>query len=152
MDSNNMYQNNGYQGQDAYQGQNLYQGQDAYQGQNLYQGQNMYQGQDGYQGQNLYQGQNMYQNYNMYQPNDYMQQNQPISVLGYLGYQLLFSIPCIGFIFIIVFAIGGKSINVKNFARSYLCFMLIAIVLVFLIVTVFGAGLLAMISEFSYGF
>ena len=64
---------------------------------------------------------------------------KPISPLGYVGYQLLFSIPIIGFIFLIVYAVGGTSnINVKNFARSYFVIMLIVFVLIFILVFLFG--------------
>ena len=55
---------------------------------------------------------------------------KPISMWGYFGYQLLFSIPCIGFIILIVFAVGGtKNVNLKNFARSYFCWFIIGIVI-----------------------
>lgn len=55
---------------------------------------------------------------------------KPISAWGYFGYQLLFAIPCVGFILLCVFALGGtKNINLKNFARSYFCiYLLIAII------------------------
>ena len=69
---------------------------------------------------------------------------RPISMWGYFGYQLLFSIPCIGFIVLVVFALGGtKNINLKNFARSYFCiFLLILIItgIVFAITTLLGLG------------
>ena len=64
---------------------------------------------------------------------------KPISPLGYVGYQLLFSIPIIGFIFLIVYAIGGtNNINVKNFARSYFVVMIIAFILIFILIFFFG--------------
>ena len=64
---------------------------------------------------------------------------KPITPLGYVGYQLLFSIPIIGFIFLIVYALGGtNNINVKNFARSYFVIMLIVFVLIFILVFLFG--------------
>ena len=47
---------------------------------------------------------------------------KPISAWGYVGYQLLFSIPLIGFIFVLVFALGGtNNENLKNYSRSYFC-------------------------------
>ena len=49
-----------------------------------------------------------------YEPKEY----QPISVWGYIGYELLFSIPVIGWIVCIVKAIGSKNKNVLNFART----------------------------------
>ena len=67
---------------------------------------------------------------------------RPISMWGYFGYELLFSIPCIGFILLCVFAFGGtNNINLKNFARSYFCFLIIGIVLILIFVLVFGAAL-----------
>lgn len=45
---------------------------------------------------------------------------KPISPLGYIGYQLLFAIPVIGFICVLVFSIGSKNRNVKNYSRAHL--------------------------------
>lgn len=74
---------------------------------------------------------------------------QPISMWGYFGYQLLFAIPCVGFICLLIFSFGGtKNINLRNFARSYFCVMILAIILVVIIMLCFG-GLAAM-SGFSY--
>ena len=53
---------------------------------------------------------------------------KPISMWGYFGYELLFSIPCIGLIVLIVLAVSAKNVNVKNFARSYFCFLIIFII------------------------
>lgn len=69
---------------------------------------------------------------------------KPISMWGYFGYQLLFSIPCVGFIVLCVFALGGtKNINLKNFARSYFCVIILALligIIIFVLATVFGIG------------
>ena len=55
---------------------------------------------------------------------------KPISMWGYFGYELLFVIPCVGWICLIVFALGGTSnVNLKNFARSYFCFLILAVIL-----------------------
>ena len=55
---------------------------------------------------------------------------KPISMWGYFGYQLLFSIPCIGIIVLLVFAFGGTTnINLKNFARSYFCVFILGIII-----------------------
>ena len=54
---------------------------------------------------------------------------KPISMWGYFGYELLFSIPLIGFILILVFSFGGaRNINLRNFARSYFCFLIIGLI------------------------
>ena len=66
---------------------------------------------------------------------------KPISMWGYFGYEILFSIPIVGFIVLIVLSINGKNHNVKNFARSYFCFTIIVLILlVILLVSVAGAG------------
>ena len=40
---------------------------------------------------------------------------KPISMWGYFGYEILFSIPFIGFILLLVFSFGGtKNINLRN--------------------------------------
>ena len=52
---------------------------------------------------------------------------RPISMWGYFGYEILFSIPIVGFICLIIFAIGAKNVNKKNFARSYFCYTIICI-------------------------
>ena len=66
---------------------------------------------------------------------------KPITMWGYFGYEVLFSIPIIGWIFLIVFALGGtKNINVKNFARSYFC-LLIIFAVIFAILTMTGVSM-----------
>lgn len=54
---------------------------------------------------------------------------QPISMWGYFGYGILFQIPIIGWIFVIIFALTAGNINLRNFARSQFCLMIIWIVL-----------------------
>jgi len=56
-----------------------------------------------------------------------------ISGWGYVGYSLLFAIPIIGFIFLLVYAISGSNKNVKYFARSYFCMLLIYLILAIII-------------------
>ena len=59
----------------------------------------------------------------------------PISRWGYFGYQILFSIPVIGWIFIIVFALTAPNQNLKNFARSQFCVMILWLFLVVIMAT-----------------
>ena len=62
--------------------------------------------------------------------NNIPEKYRPISMWGYFGYQVLFSIPVVGFIFLVVYALGGtKNVNKRNFARSYFCYLLILIVI-----------------------
>ena len=65
-------------------------------------------------------------NYNFNNTVNLPPEYKPISMWGYIGYNFLFCIPLIGFILMIVFSCGGSSnVNVKNYARSYLCIILI---------------------------
>jgi len=65
----------------------------------------------------------------------------PISMWGYFGYELLFSIPLVGFILLVVFAITAKNVNLRNFARSYFCFLILILIFVAIIVgLIAGAG------------
>lgn len=65
----------------------------------------------------------------------------PISMWGYFGYEILFSIPIVGFIFLLIYAFGGTpNKNLKNFARSYFCLVIIVLILVFIIASVVGIG------------
>ena len=74
---------------------------------------------------------------------------KPISMWGYFGYEILFSIPCVGFIFLLVYAFGGtKNLNLKNFARSYFCFLIIVAVIMFILVSIAGfTGISSAISH-----
>lgn len=84
------------------------------------------------------------QNYPQNIPEEY----KPISMWGYFGYELLFSIPCVGFILLLVFAFGGtRNINLREFARSYFCFLIVMVVFCLIIgSTGVMAGLMASMS------
>ena len=67
---------------------------------------------------------------------------------AYFGLQLLFSIPLVGFILLIVFSVDNSNLNRRNFARSYWCSLIVAVVIVLalavlLIATGAGAALLS---------
>ena len=73
-------------------------------------------------------------------PNNIPEEYRPISMWGYFGYELLFSIPVVGFILLIVFSVGGtRNINLRNFARSYFCLLLILVVLILLLTLILSA-------------
>ena len=58
---------------------------------------------------------------------------------GYFGYELLFAIPLVGFIVLLVFAFGGtRNKNLKNFARSYFCAMIVAVIIIVILAFVLG--------------
>ena len=67
----------------------------------------------------------------------------PISMWGYFGYSLLFNIPVVGFILVCIFAIGAKNVNKKNFARSYFCGIILALIIF---------GIAALIAGLTGGF
>lgn len=61
----------------------------------------------------------------------------PISMWGYFGYEILFAIPIVGWICIIVFALTASNLNLRNFARSQFCILIIQIIFI-LIASVSG--------------
>ena len=69
---------------------------------------------------------------------------KPISMWGYFGYQILFSIPIIGFIFILIYSFGGtNNINLRNYARSYFCTLILVAILILAIalLSIYGIAL-----------
>lgn len=66
----------------------------------------------------------------------------PISMWGYFGYELLFSIPIVGFILLIVFSVSATNKNLKNFARSYFCLLIIVMIILFIVLGAAGASFL----------
>ena len=69
---------------------------------------------------------------------------KPISMWGYFGYQLLYSIPLIGFIILIINAISHPNINVRNYSRSFFCGLIIALIITF---SLLALGVLGNISS-----
>ena len=63
---------------------------------------------------------------------------KPISMWGYFGYQILFALPIVGFIALICYAIGAKNLNVKNFARSYFCTLIVFAIVIGIVVATVG--------------
>ena len=61
---------------------------------------------------------------------------KPISMWGYFGYEILFSIPVIGFICLIIMSFAAGNKNVKNFARSYFCLFIISLVVTIVLVAI----------------
>lgn len=85
------------------------------------------------------------QNYPRYSQTGISPEYAPISMWGYFGYELLFAIPCVGFILLIVLSFTASNVNLKNFARSYFCFLIIILII---IAVIGGAtGLFATISS-----
>ena len=55
---------------------------------------------------------------------------RPLSPWTSFGLGILYSLPVVGWIFLIVHAIGSMNINRRNYARSYFCAYVLAIVLI----------------------
>ena len=55
---------------------------------------------------------------------------KPMCAWAYVGWGILFSLPIAGLILSIVFSIVSGNINRKRFARSYLCWLLIIVVVI----------------------
>lgn len=67
----------------------------------------------------------------------------PISMWGYFGYEILFSIPVIGLIFLLIYSFGSTTnLNLKNFARSYFCLLIIAFVIALITSAIAGGSML----------
>lgn len=70
---------------------------------------------------------------------------------GYVGWQLLFAIPLVGFILLIVFSFDNSNLNRRNFARSHWCALLLALILILVVVILLvatGVGLSALADAF----
>ena len=81
--------------------------------------------------------------------NNIPEKYRPITMWGYFGYQVLFSIPVVGFVFLVVYALGGtKNVNKRNFARSYFCYLLILIVIMAVLV---ATGLVSQVIDMFRG-
>ena len=54
---------------------------------------------------------------------------RPISGWGYFWRTVLYAIPVLGWLILLINAIGSKNRNGRNFARSYFCALLVAIII-----------------------
>ena len=54
---------------------------------------------------------------------------RPISGWGYFWRTVLYAIPVIGWLILLINAIGSKNRNGRNFARSYFCALLVAVII-----------------------
>ena len=79
---------------------------------------------------------------------------KPLGAWAYFGYNILFSIPLVGFILLLVFSLGGtRNINLRNYARSFFCLLLISAVLgtLFVVLAIFlGIRLTDIANEAMY--
>ena len=61
--------------------------------------------------------------------NDVPYEMRPMSPWKYFGLNILYAIPIIGFIFLICHAIGSRNVNKRNYARSFFCIVVVALVI-----------------------
>ena len=66
----------------------------------------------------------------------------------YFGLGILYSLPLVGWIFLIVHAVSSQNLNRRNYARSYFCVYVLAIILI----AVLGAmGVLSGLGDVARG-
>lgn len=63
----------------------------------------------------------------------------PITPFGYIGYEVLYAIPIVGFIMVLVNLVSAKNINLKNFSLSYIFVYVIAVIFGI----IFGSAIIA---------
>ncbi len=78
-------------------------------------------------------------------PETLPEQYRPLSAWAYFGLQLLYSVPIVGFIFLIIFSFNGSNINRRSHARSQWIPLFIFLGLFIILLVIFGAGLFAMV-------
>ena len=66
---------------------------------------------------------------------------KPISMWGYFGYEILYGLPFIGWIILIVMCFAPANKNVKNFARSYFCLLIILVIVLVVLLSALGISL-----------
>ena len=54
---------------------------------------------------------------------------RPISGWGYFWRTVLYAIPVLGWLILLINAIGSKNRNGRNFARSYFCALLVVVII-----------------------
>lgn len=70
---------------------------------------------------------------------------KPLGAWAYFGYALLFAIPLVGFILLLVFSLSGTgNVNLRNYARSYFCGLLVVLILCAFVVGMMAAGLFSL--------
>lgn len=72
---------------------------------------------------------------------DLPEKYRPLGAWAYFGYSILFAIPLVGFILLIVFSFSDANIARRNYARSFFCGLVVALVIlavVLIIMLAFG--------------
>ena len=84
--------------------------------------------------------------------NEIPSEYEPMSPWAYFWLKILFCIPVIGFIFLMIFTFNGSNLNRRNFARSYWCGLLVAVIIILILLIISacflgGLGVLARIFD-----
>lgn len=74
-----------------------------------------------------------------------------LSPWAYGGYGLLFTLPVIGWILAIVFALNDDNLNRRNFARGYWCMVLVVVILS-IVGMVMGVSIMDGFSSYQYNY
>ncbi len=75
-----------------------------------------------------------------------------LSPWAYVGYNILFAIPVIGFILLLVFCFSNGNLNRKNYARSFFCSLIIALIIFIIVLVlsaVFGFSILELAEQYA---
>jgi hypothetical protein len=72
---------------------------------------------------------------------------RPLAAWGYFWLQVLFSIPVIGFIFLIVFSFNDNNIARRSFARSFFCFLIVALIIGVIVGVAAGGTILSYLTS-----
>jgi len=52
----------------------------------------------------------------------------PLSPWAYFGLGILYALPFVGWVFLVIHAIGASNINKRNYARSFFCVYVLVII------------------------
>lgn len=74
-----------------------------------------------------------------------------LSPWTYVGYGILFTLPVIGWILAIVFALNDDNLNRRNFARGYWCMVLVVVILS-IVGMVMGVSIMDGFSSYQYNY
>ncbi len=83
--------------------------------------------------------------------NNIPKEYKPLSAWAYVGYNLLFSLPLVGFIMLIVYSLDNSNINRRNYARSFFCALLLGIIITIILLVFLFAVLGLSFSAFESG-